>query len=92
MLVVHQTCNTGRRPGFLASGSVVALWYRAVVATRKIWTAEELEKMSPNERDEIVRAGFETDLANVSPELVERTRRKIEAHIAANEGSQSAKK
>lgn len=50
----------------------------------KIWSAEELEKMSPNERQSIVRSGFETDLSKVSPELVERTRRKIEAHIAAN--------
>ena len=48
--------------------------------------------MSPNERDAIVRAGFDTDLTNVSPHLVERTRRKIEAHIAANEGTQSAQR
>lgn len=51
----------------------------------KIWSAEELEKMSPNERQSTVRAGFETDLSKVSPELLERTRRKIEAHIAANQ-------
>lgn len=89
---VHQMCNTRRDVATGPSRSVVPLWYRAVVATRKIWTAEELEKMSPNERDEIVRAGFETDLTNVSPDVVERTRRKIESHIAANEGSQSAKR
>jgi len=41
--------------------------------------------MSPNERQSIVRAGFETDLSKVSPELLERTRRKIEAHIVANQ-------
>ena len=51
----------------------------------KIWSAEELEKMSPNERQSIVRAGFETDLSKVSPELLERARRKIEAHVAANQ-------
>jgi uncharacterized protein (DUF2344 family) len=51
----------------------------------KIWSVEELEKMSPNERQSVVRAGFETDLSKVSPELLERTRRKIEAHIAAND-------
>jgi len=50
----------------------------------KIWSAEELEKMSPNERQSIVRAGFQTDLSKVSPELLERTRRKIESYIAAN--------
>ena len=53
----------------------------------KIWPAQELGKMSPNERQLIVRAGFETDLSKVSPELLERTRRKIESHIAANQGA-----
>lgn len=43
--------------------------------------------MSPNERQSIVRAGFETDLSKVSPELLERTRRKIESHIVANQGA-----
>ena len=56
-----------------------------VTVSSKIWSAEELEEMSPNERQSIVRAGFETDLSRVSPELLERTRRKIEAHIAANQ-------
>jgi hypothetical protein len=55
------------------------------VDASKIWSAAELERMSPNERQSIVRAGFETDLSKVSPELVERTRRKIEALIAANQ-------
>lgn len=53
----------------------------------KIWLAEELERMTPNERQAIVRAGFETDLSTVSPALLDRTRRRIEAHIAANESS-----
>ncbi|MCP3857768.1 MAG: hypothetical protein GY708_09030 [Actinomycetia bacterium] len=60
------------------------------MAEPKIWTAAELEQMSPNERDAIVRAGFETDLTKVSPDLLERTRRKIAAHIAANEDTQPA--
>jgi len=51
----------------------------------KIWSAEELEQMSPNERQSLVRAGFETDLSKVSPDLLERTRRKIEAHVAENQ-------
>ena len=55
------------------------------MSSRKIWSAAELEKMTPNERDAIVRAGFETDLSAVSPDLLERTRVKIEAHIAANQ-------
>ena len=56
----------------------------------KIWSAAELEQMSPNERDAIVRAGFETDLTKVSPDLLDRARRKIQAHIAASEGTQPA--
>ncbi len=55
------------------------------MAERKIWTAEELEQLSPNERRDVVRAGFEKDLDKVSPDLLDRARRKIEAHIAANE-------
>ena len=61
--------------------------YGEGVADPKIWTAEEFEKLSPNERRDVVRAGFERDLSNVSPGLLGRARRKIEAHIAANEGT-----
>ena len=57
------------------------------MAERRVWTAAELENMSPNERRDIVRGGFETDLSKVSPELLERARRKVEARIAATEGS-----
>ncbi len=57
------------------------------MAERKIWTAAELENMSPNERRDVVRSGFETDLNQVRPELLERARRKVEERIAATEGS-----
>jgi len=57
------------------------------MAERKIWTAEQLERLSPNERRDIVRAGFETGLDNVSPPLLERARKKIKAHISASEGT-----
>jgi hypothetical protein len=66
--------------------------YRAEMASRsRIWTAQEMETMSPDERDAIVRAGFQTDLANVSPELLERARIKVRAHIEANEGTTRAR-
>ena len=61
--------------------------YPVGMSSSKIWSVEELENMSPNERQSIVRAGFETDLSKVSPELLERTRRKIESHIAADQGA-----
>ncbi len=54
---------------------------------QRIWTAEEMERLSPNERRDIVRAGFEKDLSNVSPDLLDRTRGKIEAHIASSRGT-----
>ena len=55
------------------------------MAADRIWTAAELEAMTPNERDAVVRAGFVTDSATVSPELLARARRKAEARIAATE-------
>jgi hypothetical protein len=48
----------------------------------RIWTAEELEQLSPNERRDIVRAGFAKDLSQVSPELVERSRAKARGRMA----------
>ncbi len=54
--------------------------------TSKIWSAEELEQMSPNERQSIVRARLRNGPEQgVAGKLLERTRRKIEAHISANQ-------
>jgi hypothetical protein len=55
----------------------------------KIWSAEELENMSAKERHAIVRGGFEADLGKVSPDLLARTRRRIEAHMASNQDAQT---
>ncbi len=51
----------------------------------KIWTADELLAMTPNERHAIVEAGFVDDIDQVPPELLERARADIRAHIADNE-------
>ena len=51
----------------------------------KIWSAEELENMSPTQLHAIVRDGIEADLGNLSPDLLSRTRRRIESHIASNQ-------
>ena len=48
----------------------------------RIWTAEELEQLSPNERRDILRAGFVKDLSQVSPDLVERSRVKARERMA----------
>jgi hypothetical protein len=51
---------------------------------RKIWTAAELEKMTPAERREISRASEVSDLSEF-PELVEKARSFVLDRIAAEE-------
>ena len=50
----------------------------------KVWTADELLAMTPNERHAIVKASIVTDLDEVPPEFLERVRANIREHIAAN--------
>lgn len=54
----------------------------------RIWTPAELEALSPNERDEVIRSGFVIDPAKVPAGLIERARRKADARIAAAESDQ----
>ena len=56
----------------------------------KIWTADELLAMSPNERFATVQAGFVTELDDVPEYLVERARADIRAHIARSETDRPA--
>jgi len=56
---------------------------------RKIWTAAELENMTPAERREISRAAVITDPADISPETLEWARKVVLDHIAATEQSPS---
>lgn len=51
----------------------------------KVWTADELLAMTPNERHEIVQAGIVTDIDQVPPHLLEQARADIRAHIAETE-------
>ena len=48
----------------------------------KVWTAEELLAMTPNERHEIVQAGIVTDLDQVPQHLLEQCQADIRAHIS----------
>ncbi len=59
------------------------------MASDRIWTAAELEQLTPDERDRVIRAGFVTDPAKVPAEVVERARRKADARIAATESNQT---
>jgi hypothetical protein len=42
----------------------------------KLWTAAELEQLSPDERDRIIKAGTITDLSQVPAEFLARARAK----------------
>ena len=58
------------------------------MADDKIWTAAELERLSPDQRAAIVKSGFVTDPSQVPPDLLARARRKVDRRIAATEGPQ----
>ena len=55
----------------------------------KIITAEELEKMTPAERRAVFDASIVTDLDDAPPELLARTRRRVEELIAESESRPS---
>jgi hypothetical protein len=55
------------------------------VVAHKVWTAEELEQLSPAERDEIFEASVVQDLGDVPPEFLSRVRARVEERIAATE-------
>lgn len=52
----------------------------------RIWSAAELEALTPDERAATIRAGFVTDPDDVPAALVDRARQKVDARIAATEG------
>jgi hypothetical protein len=58
------------------------------MGTDHVWTAAELEALSPDERDAVVRAGFITDPELVPAPLLERARQRAKARIAQAEESQ----
>lgn len=57
---------------------------------QKIWTAAELDEMSPAERKKIFDDSIIWDLDDAPPELVARARAKVLKRIAETEGKQSA--
>ncbi len=54
----------------------------------KVWTAAELDQMTPQERRAIFDASIVTDLDDAPPELIARTRARIERIIAESESTQ----
>jgi hypothetical protein len=55
----------------------------------KVWTAAELEQMSPSERHAIFEASIVTDLDEVPPEFLARVRARVEKIIAETEPADS---
>lgn len=49
---------------------------------QKVWTAAELEQLSPAEQDAIFEAGIVRDLSVVPPAFLARVRRRLDEHIA----------
>ena len=50
----------------------------------KVWTAAELEKLSPAQRQQIFDASLVLDLDDVPPEFLDRVRRRTEERLAGN--------
>lgn len=57
---------------------------------QKVWTAAELDAMSPAERKRIFDESIIWDLDDAPAELIARARGKVEQRIAETEGKQSA--
>lgn len=56
--------------------------YCRVMAEERTWTAAELEQLTPDERHRVVNDGVVTNLADVSPEFLDRVRAKGRALLA----------
>ena len=53
--------------------------------TRKVWTAAELDEMTPAEIDTLFDASIVTDLEQVPSEFLARVRGDVAGHIAATD-------
>lgn len=54
---------------------------------KKVWTAEELEKMSPAEQDEIFASSIVKDLDAAPQHLVNRAREAVQQRLEAEDAS-----
>lgn len=55
----------------------------------RIWSAAELEALTPDERAATIRAGFMDDPTKIPSDLLDSARSKADARIAATEGRQA---
>ncbi len=54
---------------------------------RKVWTAAELDEMTPAQVDALFQASIVTDLDEVPPGVLAKVRADVEEHIAATESA-----
>jgi hypothetical protein len=54
---------------------------------KKVWTAEELEKMTPAEQDELFASSIVRDLDAAPPHLVERAREDVLKRLEAEDAN-----
>lgn len=52
---------------------------------RKVWTAAELEKMSPAEQDDVFNSNVVDDLNDVTPEFLARVKARLSERVAGIE-------
>ena len=55
------------------------------IMTDKVWTAEELESLTPAEQDELFAASLIRDPARIPPDFLERIRQRARQRIADTE-------
>jgi hypothetical protein len=55
--------------------------------SRKVWTAAELDEMTPAEVDALFQASLVRDLDDVPPDLLARVRARVHERIEAEESS-----
>ena len=57
----------------------------AADVSRKVWTAEELEKMTPAEQDSIFASSIVTDFADIPEQFLDRVKNRVQDRIAKTE-------
>lgn len=76
--------HVGQRPDPLVTGEAGRPRYARGMAQR-VWTAAEMEQLSPAEQDAIFAAGIVRDLADAPPEFLGRVRARFEEHLSGSE-------
>ena len=54
---------------------------------QRVWTAQELEAMTPSEQDAIFESSIVRNLDNAPQDFLARVRRRFEDHLAGNASS-----